>query len=698
MPRIGTLPGISYLRRSMGIVAGTAGLFAALLALCASSASAAPPPGFAWGAQLPPRMSDQLLVGIFPKDGSGAIKTDAPPPVEAEPGAEPAICAGCKPPLTYHGGYVMGTTAQAGKVTITPIYWEPSGHPILPVYKSMINQYITDVAHDSGLASNVYSINSEYSRATSPAGGDQMRYDITAGTPITDTTPYPGTGCTPDPDYTACVTEGELKTRLSALLQANALPADLAHIYPVFFPTGIDFANGSGKHKDASFCAYHGAYVSTVPAGPVIFNVEPYPDTGCGIVGQFPTYGITGDPDSAYGEGAISVLSHEINESITDPQLSFSYGWYDSAGNEIGDECASTHGKPLGSTDTSSAEQAQQTGYNQVINGHYYFTQLSFSNATFSKFGMGQGCVGKAFQPQGAAEPTEPAVDLVNGRMSATPNSLPADGSSTSEVTLTLTRNNGDPVVDDAVSFNVATSAGESGVCGEISDSGGSPLTDGAFTDENGEVTVTYTASTDSASCDIFANDFESGVPHVAIITQGAATAEQPYITTEIPNELTAGGDAIAFDTYAENPGADDVENTRVAVYLFGASNATTGLDDSQVRLYYTPEGGERTRMVLTGNTEDDGFITGFVEPEEGVTLPGDDYLLTSFELSLTADAPTTDGTGVPLYVETDLDRINPADGSATNLEYTDAESVTVNPAAVVPPPPPPRRLRHRRP
>ena len=108
------------------------------------------------------------------------------------------------------------------------------------------------------------------------------------------------------------------------------------------------------------------------------------------------------------------MLSHEINESITDPQLSFSYGWYDSAGNEIGDECSTIHGRPLGSTDT---EQAQQTGYNQVINGHYYFTQLSFSNATFSKFGMGQGCVGKAFQPQGAAEPMEPVADLVNGRM-----------------------------------------------------------------------------------------------------------------------------------------------------------------------------------------------------------------------------------------------------------------------------------------
>ena len=588
MPRIGMLPGITDLRRFTRVAAGTAGLAVALLAIGAGDASAAM--AFPWGAHLPPGISDGLFVPIVPKDATG-LPTEAPPVDEAEEGAGPAICSGCTPPLTEHGGYGWCTTAQAGAVTITPIYWVPPGESMTAIYKSMINQYVADIAHDSGLASNVFAINAEYSRSPTPPGGDQMKYQITAGTPITDTTPYPGAGCTPDPDYHKCVTEGELKTRLSALLQANALPADLAHIYPVFFPTGVDFVNATGKHKDASFCAYHGAYVSTVPSGPVIFNVEPFPDTGCGIVGQFPTYGLTGDVDSAPGEGAISVLSHEINESITDPQLSFSYGWYDKSGNEIGDECADTHGRPLGSTDTSSTTQRQQTGYNQVINGHFYFTQLSFSNATFAKFGMGQGCVGKAFQPQGAAEPTEPVPDVINGHMVASPNTLPADGTSTSTVTLTLTRNNGDPVVDDMVTFNVATAAGESGECGDLTDDGGSPLTDGAMTDEFGEVAVTYTASTDDATCDVYANDFESGTPQVAIITQGGDADNRPYIYTDIPDELTAGGDSISFETTAVNPGEDDVDNTRVSVYLFGNYDGDTGIDAGQVHITYTEEG-----------------------------------------------------------------------------------------------------------
>jgi hypothetical protein len=689
MPRFGTVPGCTDLRRVAYAAFGTVALVAAVTLIASASAFASTPAGpsvfggSSWPA-LPQSMSDELT-GAAGGEGS-------------EEGAEPAVCSGCTPPLTYHGGVVMGTTAQAGAITITPIYWVPGGFTMAPVYKSLINQYIADVAHDSGTPGNVFAINAEYSRATTAAGGDQMKYQITAGTPITDTTGYPGGGCTPDAGYTACVTEAQLETRLSALLQANALPVDLAHIYPVFFPLGVDFANSSGKHKDASFCAYHGAYVSAVPAGPVIFAVEPFSDpAGCGEEGQFPNWGLTGDLDTVPADGAINVLSHEIDEAITDPQLSFSYAWYDSSGNEIGDECAETHGPVLGSTDTSSQQQRQQTGYNQVINGHKYYTQLSFSDATFAKFGMGQGCVGKAFQPQGAAEPTEPVPDLVTGHIVASPNTLPANGTATSTVTLTLTRNNGAPVVGDNVNFDVATAPGESGLCGEVSDSGGSALTDGAMSDDNGEVTVTYTASTEDATCDVIATDFESGTPTVAIISQGTQALERPFITASIPTALTAGAAPVSFDATAQNPGDDDVENARVTVYLFGDNTATAGLTAAEVHLTYADDstGGQPVGVALSGTTVGDGVISGFVEPEEGTTLPGEDSRTTTFGVSLAAGAPSSAATGSKLFIETDLDQIDPADGSATNLEYTDPAEVTVNPApaAVAPPPPPPVAL-----
>jgi hypothetical protein len=259
------------------------------------------------------------------------------------------VCTGCTPPLTYHGGAIMGTPAQAGAITVTPIYWAPAPYAFTPAYKALINQYIADIAADSGKASNVYSVNTEYARA--PGTGSQLVYSITAGTPINDATAYPAQACVPPEGFTACVTDAQITARISSLLVARGLPADLAHIYPVFFPPGVDLTDGSGGHAAGAWCGIHGAIVSANPAGPLIYALEPFPGDGC-LSGQFPAYGLTGDAGTAPADSEVGILSHEINEAITDPQLSLTYGWYDSSGHEIGDECSETFGPPLGSTDT----------------------------------------------------------------------------------------------------------------------------------------------------------------------------------------------------------------------------------------------------------------------------------------------------------------------------------------------------------
>ncbi len=68
------------------------------------------------------------------------------------------------------------------------------------------------------------------------------------------------------------------------------------------------------------------------------------------------------------------------------------------------------------------------SAYNQVINGHKYWTQLTFSNRSFAKFGVAQGCVGKAFVPAGSSSASVAEPDLNDGRLTATPNELPNDG------------------------------------------------------------------------------------------------------------------------------------------------------------------------------------------------------------------------------------------------------------------------------
>ena len=81
----------------------------------------------------------------------------------AEPAIEPQVCSGCEPPLIYEGGPVMSTNAAPG-LTVTPIFWEPSGGKyVFPSkYEDIIDGYIKNVAAASGSTDNVFSIPTEY--------------------------------------------------------------------------------------------------------------------------------------------------------------------------------------------------------------------------------------------------------------------------------------------------------------------------------------------------------------------------------------------------------------------------------------------------------------------------------------------------------------------------------------------------------
>ena len=114
---------------------------------------------------------------------------------------EPQVCASCTPPLVYYGGPVMNSNGANG-VTITPIWWQPSGGRFFypSFYRDLIDQYITDIAVASGSTDNVYSIDTEY---YDKVGGVKtyMTYKLTAGTPLEDTDAFPANGCKQAPGY-----------------------------------------------------------------------------------------------------------------------------------------------------------------------------------------------------------------------------------------------------------------------------------------------------------------------------------------------------------------------------------------------------------------------------------------------------------------------------------------------------------------
>jgi hypothetical protein len=301
------------------------------------------------------------------------------------------------PPLIFHGGAVMGT-GETGPLVITPIFWNPPGHPMNAAYKSLITQYLSDVAAASGQTSNVFSILPEYS------GTDgSVRYDIQVGAPINDTNPLPASGCklnskdtkaiyADGSGYNACIDDAQVQAQTNSVVAAQHLPVNLSHIYVLYLPKAVESCFNAGtttnaknactiNHQvSAAFCAYH----SQASNGTVYANL-PYPvylsSTGftCGTNVNFPGIIETpnGNPD---GDTVINPTSHEVSEAITDPDTST--GWFDSSGFEIGDECNFIYGQTQG---------ASGQFFNQVINGHHYLTQEEFSNSSF--FSSGGGCL-----------------------------------------------------------------------------------------------------------------------------------------------------------------------------------------------------------------------------------------------------------------------------------------------------------------
>ena len=111
------------------------------------------------------------------------------------------------------------------------------------------------------------------------------------------------------------------------------------------------------------FCAYH---FNTNTSPTRLYADMPYDAlTGCNFMSQSPN-GDKADP-------TLNFLSHEHNETITDP---LGTGWFDSSNNENGDECDFVFGNQLGNNGFGA--------FNQVINTHDYWLQEEWSNRTNS--------------------------------------------------------------------------------------------------------------------------------------------------------------------------------------------------------------------------------------------------------------------------------------------------------------------------
>src|SRR5579859_2596516 len=272
----------------------------------------------------------------------------------------PSGCGGGN--LINHGGPTMTTNK-----TYT-IFWVPAGYSVASGYTSTINQYFTDVAHDNGMNTNVYSVATQYSG---------IQYNSTFGGSYTDTNPFPVSGCGLYNGLTECLTDSQIIAEVDNVINAKGWTRNGTNMFFMFTPetVGSCFDNSSSCAYTA-YCAYHGY----TPSGAIYAN-QPYAfDPSCDV-GEYPN-GISNQADPT-----INVVSHEHMEAITDPQVNINSAWYDSLGYEIGDKCAWTFGSRSGSAGAQ---------YTNTINGHNYFLQEEFSNSGSlcrQSFGGGGGGV-----------------------------------------------------------------------------------------------------------------------------------------------------------------------------------------------------------------------------------------------------------------------------------------------------------------
>ena len=110
--------------------------------------------------------------------------------------------------LDYHGGPVLHASAPY------LVFWDPNGQ-ISSADKTLFERYFADVAHDSGAATNVYSVDRQF---TDSSGFADYSQSWSSAHAIVDTHAYPSTGsqCTENAGFTetACLFDSQLQTEV----------------------------------------------------------------------------------------------------------------------------------------------------------------------------------------------------------------------------------------------------------------------------------------------------------------------------------------------------------------------------------------------------------------------------------------------------------------------------------------------------
>ncbi len=225
---------------------------------------------------------------------------------------------------------------------IQPAFFPSDVSKVVPTGKTIVNTAHHSIFVNCPTASSCWGTpnnflnnlnKSNFIHVTDQYTGSTTAGRYTIGTAFTATvTIFPGLSGVP--------TLGE--NDILALIHSAASQAGVGygHLYHMFLPKGVDHCMDGGpcyspdNPGSFAFCAYH-AKTTFLDIGTVYYTVEPFQNVnGCAVPGP--------SPNGLLIDSTASVLSHEVFEAISDPDLNTGFRALNSApvfGQEIGDLC-----------------------------------------------------------------------------------------------------------------------------------------------------------------------------------------------------------------------------------------------------------------------------------------------------------------------------------------------------------------------
>ena len=236
--------------------------------------------------------------------------------------------------ISYHGGpLILGTT------NVYYIwYGDWSGNSATSI--------LPDLANKIG-GSGYYNINTTYYNSSN--------------LPVTNSVQLAGS-TTDNYSQGTALSDAGVQSVVASAISSGRLPKDTNAVY--FVLTSADVNETSGFCTQ--YCGWHTH--GTISGSDIKFSFVGNPDRCPSACEAQSTSSPNGNPGA---DGMASVIAHELEEAVTDPDLN---AWYDRRGYENADKCAWTFG-----TEVTAANGSK---YNMTLGSRNYLIQQNWVNAS----------------------------------------------------------------------------------------------------------------------------------------------------------------------------------------------------------------------------------------------------------------------------------------------------------------------------